>query len=1085
MAQSSLEYTVEQTYGRKLGHTKPLRDLISAARTNAEHLAEYKANRPHEVDNFSNATPSREGMAGALPLGRDPLMQDFNSRSPLLTSKPIVLVEGLSRDESLSSVPDVNGDVSNQYYVETVNATTIQVFDQAGKRVGEPFQANTIWEQVGFTSLGDPIILYDQSADRWILTEFPPSNRVLIAVSDSNDPLGAWTAYSFSTQGFPDYPKYGIWPETLLLTVNELGDEDLIFYGINREDILNGNDTLRVQRFGIPRLDQPGVQSAAPVGWIGDVMPAADAKPLVVRINDDAWGNTDTDQLELFEVAIDWDEPDSSKIEQIILPTTPFTSDFCEFDQNIFVCVPQPGTVSISAIPHIIWNKLSYRNFGTHSSIVLNFGVDVTGEKDAGIRWMELRKEGDEDWVIYQEGTVGSSDGENRFLGGISIDAIGNIGLAYAVSSEKTFPSLRYTGRLASDPLGIMTVEEVEFGTGKSSSTTSRYGDYQSMSVDRQNIFWFAGQYMPEGGFWSSKILGFRLQIFDSDIGPIAVVGPEDSPDLASEILTVTVKNFGFMPQTEFQIGYSFDGGPAVVEDVSIDSLFTDSVYMHTFQDEILFDRYGKYPLVVFTSMMSDSNVYNDTSDFVLHKQSTHDAELIEFDGVPKVVCDTFYYADIILRNAGLASLTSVDITFSVNGEDQQSIQWTGNLVTNEMTTVEDLLVSQLVDGSNDVSVRTSNPNGMDDQDKTNDTSTVNIKVMIGGIGVSLTLLTDSYPEDTSWELQDLDGNILFEDGPLANPRTEHFEDWCLDLDSCYVFVLYDSYGDGITAQGVSGNFVIANADGGVLASLGDPNFGSELATEFCVSTGCSLSATVRVSHETRPGAGNGLINIFGAGGGPPYQFSIDGGVTFQGSPIFSGVSPGTYQVVVVDQGGCETTSEVVILACAIQTMYEVKNASGPTEANGSITIVTEGSSGSVTYSKDGGGTFQDDPLFENLVPGTYQMAVKDSVRCLVEDSVVVSFASAIVHTTQGQIIRVYPNPSEGVFNIEVTGLPGSYFVEYHVLDVNGRIVRTGEAGSFNGILKAAFALNTVPSGLYYLRFIHPELNQLVQLVKQ
>ena len=84
----------------------------------------------------------------------------------------------------------------------------------------------------------------------------------------------------------------------------------------------------------------------------------------------------------------------------------------------------------------------------------------------------------------------------------------------------------------------------------------------------------------------------------------------------------------------------------------------------------------------------------------------------------------------------------------------------------------------------------------------------------------------------------------------------------------------------------------------------------------------------------------------------------------------------------------------------------------------------------------------------------------------------------------QGQLIRVYPNPSDAVFNVEVLGLPGSYFVDYHVLDVNGRIVQRGEAGSFNGVLKAAFSLNSYPAGMYYLRIIHPEINRLVKLVK-
>jgi len=1078
VTRTTIDAKVERTYAFKIGQTGPVRDYLDAQATSNDKLRLLKNEKPTYVRNFIGRE-RKEIKEGAFPRGADPLLKEETTRSAGLLIEPEFVIEGIDQGQAGSGVPDCNGAVSDLYYIETTNSTWLQVYDLLGNPVGDAFRANAIWEQIGFTSRGDPVILFDQEADRWFMTEFPSSSRVLIGISDTNDPLGTWTAYAFQTPSFPDYPHYGIWDNAYVLTTNE-GGGTLAYYLFNREDLLTGQDTVDMQRFTTPR-PVGGFFVATPVDWIGHLAPADSTKPMVMHVNDDGWGAPE-DVLEIYEISVDWDDETQSVVEKTVLVTAPFDTDLCSEAGAGFACIPQPNGQGIDGIPDIILNKIEYRNFGTHSSIVLNFGVDVTGDQDSGIRWMELRKTGGSPWEIYQEGTVGSQDGENRFMGGISIDSKGNIGLAYSVSSEVTFPSLRYTGRFASDPLGEMTIDEFEFGTGGGSMNGGRYGDYHSMSVDPQDIFWYTGEYVISNGFWGTKNVAFRLERFASDIGPVAVVGPEDSPDLDLEPLTVSVRNFGIMPQTEFQIGYSFDGGATITEDVTIDTLFTDSVYIHTFQDQIQFDAFGGYPLVVFTSMLSDSNTFNDTSDFVIHKLSINDAEVYAIDGITQIVCDTFLDVDIFLRNNGQAPLTSVDIVISVNSEDQPAIPWTGSLETGEMTKVKGTFMN-LIDGINDVSVKTFNPNGVDDQDETNDRIDVDVNVTEGGIGVSLRLLTDLFPSETSWELQDLDGNILFSDGPLSSPESEHIDDWCLELDSCYQFILFDSYGDGITAQGVSGDFVIVNSDGGVLASLGNPDFGSELVTEFCVSTGCALSANITVAHESLPGANNGLINIFAGGGAAPFQFSIDGGLTFQSQPTFAGLAPGIYNILVIDAGGCEVTDVKEVLACTMQIMFETTSASGSDQADGSILVQTEGNSGKVKYSIDGG-TFQDEALFENLLPGTYYMAVRDSVRCTIGDSVVVSFTVSLEVTTQGQLIKVFPNPSKGDFYIEIEGLSDVYLLKFHVMDESGRVIKTQEAGNFSGVIKSYFTINNAPPGVYFLRFEHPDIDRLVRVIK-
>jgi hypothetical protein len=238
--------TVEQTHARKIGTTIPVRDVI-AATTPSKLIGEYKANRPEAPNNFEGVQ-NRIAQASRTP-GMDPLLQDMTQRSEWRPGAPAVNIEGIPRVTAGSGVSDVNGDVSDEYYVQSVNATVMQVYDLMGNAVSDTFTTNAIWTQLELQGIGDPIILYDQEIDRWLLTELTFSNEVMIALSEDSDPLGAWTVYALPTQGFPDYPKYGVWPGEYVLTTNELNTGGVAFYTINKDDMATGAPIVRTQRF--------------------------------------------------------------------------------------------------------------------------------------------------------------------------------------------------------------------------------------------------------------------------------------------------------------------------------------------------------------------------------------------------------------------------------------------------------------------------------------------------------------------------------------------------------------------------------------------------------------------------------------------------------------------------------------------------------------------------------------------------------------------------------------------------------------------------------------------------------------------
>jgi hypothetical protein len=123
--------------------------------------------------------------------------------------------------------PDTNGSVGKMHYVQWVN-TGLDIFDKTtGNRVLGPVDGNLLWTGFGGNcerfNDGDPIVLYDKAADRWLLTQFAievaPFSQC-VAVSTSGDPTGTYARYEYQFQDFNDYPKFGVWPDAYYGTFN-------------------------------------------------------------------------------------------------------------------------------------------------------------------------------------------------------------------------------------------------------------------------------------------------------------------------------------------------------------------------------------------------------------------------------------------------------------------------------------------------------------------------------------------------------------------------------------------------------------------------------------------------------------------------------------------------------------------------------------------------------------------------------------------------------------------------------------------------------------------------------------------------
>ena len=175
--------------------------------------------------------------------------------------------------------------------------------------------------------------------------------------------------------------------------------------------------------------------------------------------------------------------------------------------------------------------------------MVVTNTVDVDGADHAGLRWYEIRNPGSAP-SIYQQGTY-APDSDHRWMGSAALDSAGNMALGFSVTGPSTFPSIRYTGRLATDPPNVMTLGETDLmvGTGSQTNTSGRWGDYSSMLVDPVDdcTFWYTQEYyaVTSDAGWQTRIGAFSLP------NCTAATPPPDRPAVTVVASTATATEAG------------------------------------------------------------------------------------------------------------------------------------------------------------------------------------------------------------------------------------------------------------------------------------------------------------------------------------------------------------------------------------------------------------------------------------------------------------------------------------------------------------------------------------------------------------
>jgi hypothetical protein len=457
------------------------------------------------------------GMEPAVPDPLLPIQREAERRTVGVGGPGLPLLNFDGQDFTGVNPPDTVGDVGTLHYIQATNSTAgsrLVIYDKAGSPVAGPFALDSLGAGDCAFGLGDPIVLYDELADRWLLSEFSQiANQLCVYVSRSADPVtGGWYNYAFATPNFPDYPKYAVWPDAYYVTSNESSPA---IYALERTRMLAGQPAT-LQRFTAPPLEGFGFQALTPADVDGPAPPVGTPGLFMRHRDDEAHdaGNNDPtrDFLELFEFDVDFANPANSTF------TGPLPIDIAEFDSSLcgllsFNCFPQPGSgTTLDPLREVIMWRLQYRNFGDRQTLVGNLVTDVDGANTGGLRWFELRDTGN-GWALQQEGTFAPPDSTNRWMGATAMDELGNIAVGYnVVDSGTVFPGLRYAGRKASDPAGTFAGGETLIVDGSSANASNRYGEYSAMSVDPSDgcTFWFTGEYNA-GATWSTRIASFKF----------------------------------------------------------------------------------------------------------------------------------------------------------------------------------------------------------------------------------------------------------------------------------------------------------------------------------------------------------------------------------------------------------------------------------------------------------------------------------------------------------------------------------------------------------------------------------------------
>jgi hypothetical protein len=461
--------------------------------------------------------------------------------------------------------PDTNDDVGLNHYIQAVN-DAYGIYNKTGTQLAA-FTENQLWSGAGSNpcngnSLGDPVVLYDQLADRWILTHVAAlsgGNPVspfyeCIAASKTKDPVaGGWWLYPLRMDpggtGAPpigalnDYPKFGIWPDCLYMAANEFTFPGgtfarTAFASFSRSDLESGA-TLTWSLGFINNTNDPFTMIPSNLrGTSASAMPPAGTPNYLVSESQNAFAF----EVRKFTAGANCGGGGTLRA-PINVSQTPYA---------VPGGIPQPNTTTLlDSLGDRLMQKVQYRKVGSAESLWVVHSVQDSGGT-IGPQWAQIDVTGATiaatpvQQQIYVPDTM-----LYRWMGSIAADRQGNVALGYSTSNgtSPNFPSIAYSGRLATDPLNSLSQTESQLiaGAGSQDSGLNRWGDYTAMSVDPVDdcTFWYTDEYYSSqafgtGGDWQTRIGSFKFSSCTAVLPSTTALTSSKNPSIFGDNVTFT-----------------------------------------------------------------------------------------------------------------------------------------------------------------------------------------------------------------------------------------------------------------------------------------------------------------------------------------------------------------------------------------------------------------------------------------------------------------------------------------------------------------------------------------------------------------
>ena len=669
-----------------------------------------------KMDELVSTPTTGEARDGRYSKARRPkreVIAGKGSTGDLLSKNPHLLT-GSVKVNAASAVWDAGYTGSNPTdpalavgpeHVFVVWNTKFAIFDKDGNQlVGptNPFPA--IFPSNGCCDL---TVSYDTAADRWVISYL--GGGAQIAVSQTGNPITSdWNIYNIGSVN--DYNKLSVWSDGYYLTDQSGGNR---LYAMDRTAMLDGAGSVSIQGFQLPGIATFGFASPQALNVTNGDMPAAGNAPIVF-FQDNSYGGVSEDHIKFWSANVDYSTPGNSSItaaQQI--PVTPFTSIF---DGGSFSNLAQPnGGSLLDALQGIVMNQAQFRKFTTHNSAVFNHVIDIdpSGGKRAAVRWYEFRQTSDgAPWTLYQEGTYASPDGKHAWNASLMMDNQGNIGMGYSAMSVQgngnTEVGSYYTGRFASDPLGVMTVTEEVIAPGDAAISGGRYGDYSKIDIDPSDdaTFYFTNEVHTAdtpGNQRAANVGRFKIAPdANVDAGIIAFVNPVDGDLSSTQTVEVVVRNFGTVPQSNIEVSFTLDGGTPVTEVVA-GPIAPASNINYTFTATVDMSVDGQtYNLCARTNLSGDELPDNDELCSDVTSLLGLDTGVVAITS--PVTGSGLSDAEVVtieIQNFGTVTQTSIPVFYSLDGAAPVTETYTGSIAqgatdTYSFTTTVDL--SELTD---------------------------------------------------------------------------------------------------------------------------------------------------------------------------------------------------------------------------------------------------------------------------------------------------------------------------------------------------------------------------------------------------